>query len=233
MREQPIIPEEHLRACLQEQYDLIPVALEFLPLGLDYNSWVYRVVSEQGASYLLKARSGPLYEPSCFVPSYLRDQGIASVVAPLPTKSNTLWTKLLDWTVIVYPFSDGNTSFTGMTDEHWKEVGAIFKRIHQVIVPAEGFKSVRKETFDPTEYARWVRTFETEHAHSAGGSASQRASRLLGSASAHDSHGSTLSGKAGRDAPNTITAIRHLSRGPASSQSDTRSCRPCICNRLE
>jgi len=177
MREKPDIPEEHLRACLQDQYNLVPVTLDFLPLGLDYNSWVYRVVSEQGASYLLKARPGPLYEPGCFVPSYLRDQGIASVVAPLPTKNNTLWTRVGAWTVIVYPFIEGDTSLTGMTDEHWKEVGAIFKRIHQVIVPAEGFESVRKETFDPTGYARWVRAFETQHTHSEGGSASQRALR--------------------------------------------------------
>jgi spectinomycin phosphotransferase len=178
MREQPSIPEEHLRACLQDQYDLISVTLEFLPLGLDYNSWVYRVLSEQGASYLLKARSGPLYEPSCFVPNYLRDQGITSVVAPIPTKSNALWTKLVDWTVIVYPFIDGDTSWTGMTNEQWKEVGTIFKRIHQVMLPPLGFESLRKETFDPTEYARWVRAFETQHLHSRhGGSVSERALR--------------------------------------------------------
>ena len=177
MREKPNIPDEHLRACLQDQYDLVPVTLEFLPVGLDYNSWVYRVVNEQGTSYLLKARSVPLYEPSCFVPSYLRDQGIASVVAPLPTKNNTLWTRTGGWTVIVYPFIDGDTSLTGMTDEQWKELGAIFKRIHQVIVPAEGFESVRKETFDPAEYAWWIRAFETQHAYSEGGSASQRALR--------------------------------------------------------
>jgi spectinomycin phosphotransferase len=177
MREQPIIPEERLRTCLQEQYDLIPVTLEFLPLGLDYNSWVHRVVSEQGASYLLKARSGPLYEPSCFVPNYLRDEGIAAVVAPLPTKSNTLWTKVVDWTVIVYLFIDGDTGKTGMTDEQWKEVGAIFKRIHQVPLSPEGFESLRKETFDPTEYARWVSAFETQHTHTVGGSVSERALR--------------------------------------------------------
>jgi spectinomycin phosphotransferase len=177
MREQPSIPEEPLRACLQDQYNLVPVTLDFLPLGLDYNSWVYHVVSEQGTSYLLNARSGPLYEPGCLVPSYLKDQGIASVVAPLPTKSHALWAKLVDWTVIVYPFIDGDTSFTGMTDEQWRELGTIFKQIHQVIVPAEGFKSLHKETFDPAEYARWVREFETQHTHSEGGSASQRALR--------------------------------------------------------
>ncbi len=63
MREQPGIPEERLRACLQDQYDLIPVTLEFLPLGLDYHAGVYRVVSEQGTASLLKVTSRPLYEP--------------------------------------------------------------------------------------------------------------------------------------------------------------------------
>src|SRR2546422_3174667 len=47
MREQPKIPEEYLRACLQDQYELIPVTLEFLPRGKDYHAGVYRVVSEQ------------------------------------------------------------------------------------------------------------------------------------------------------------------------------------------
>ncbi len=185
MREQPKIPEERLRACLQNHYDLIPVTLEFLPVGLDYNAGVYRVVSEQGTPYLLKVTSRPLYEPACRVPGYLKDQGIASVVAPLPTRNNALWTKAEDWTVIVYPFLDGDTSWTGMTDEQWKEVGSIFQQIHQAILPPFGFESLRKETFDPTEYARWIRDFETglavagtPHAQALNeGSASERALR--------------------------------------------------------
>ncbi|HEU0000485.1 MAG TPA: aminoglycoside phosphotransferase family protein [Ktedonobacteraceae bacterium] len=177
MREQPNIPDELLQATLQEQYDIVSVTLEFLPRGLDYDSWVYRVMSEQGASYLLKARSGLLYEPSCLIPSYLRDQGIASVVAPLPTKNNALWTRAEAWTVIVYPFIEGDTSLTGMTDEQWQEAGATFKRIHEVAVPAEGFELLRKETFDVAEYARWIRAFETRHMYSAGGSVPERALR--------------------------------------------------------
>jgi spectinomycin phosphotransferase len=165
MRESPNIPEEHLRACLQDQYDLSPITLEFLPRGRDYNAGVYRVVSEQGKGtvYLLKVTSRPLYEPSCLVPRYLRDQGIISVVAPIPTKNRVLWTKLVDWTVIIYPFIDGDSSLTGMTNEQWKEVGRIFKRIHQVQLPTGGFPSLRTETFDPAEYARWVHTFETQY----------------------------------------------------------------------
>src|SRR6266550_3892409 len=186
MREQPGVPEERLRACLQDQYDLYPFTLEFLPRGKDYKAGVYRVVSEQSTAYLLKVTSRSLYEPRCLVPRYLNDQGITSVVAPVPTKSNDLWTKLMDWTVIVYPFIYGDTSLTGMTNEQWKEVGTIFKRIHQVQLSPEGFESLRKETFDPIEYVRWIRAFETQHLHARhGGSASERA--LLTSWEAHQS----------------------------------------------
>ncbi len=178
MRKPPSIAEEQLRACFQNQYDLIPVTLEFLPLGLDYHAGVYRVVSEQGTASLLKVTSRPLYEPRCLVPRYLNDQGITSVVAPVPTRSGALWTRVEEWTVIVYPFIDGDTSWTGMTNEQWKEVGTIFQQIHQVMLPPEGFESLRKETFDPAEYDRWVRAFETQHLHSRhGGSVSERALR--------------------------------------------------------
>jgi len=87
MREQPKISEKLLRACLRDQYNLYPITLEFLPRGLDYDAGVYRVVNEQGTAYLLKATSRSLDEASCLVPRYLRDQGITSVVAPIPTSS--------------------------------------------------------------------------------------------------------------------------------------------------
>src|SRR5690349_1094518 len=87
MRELPDIGEERLRACLQDEYALIPVVLEFLPLGHDYDAGVYRVGSTQGSEYLLKVTARSLYEPSYFVPAYLRDQGITSIVAPVPTSS--------------------------------------------------------------------------------------------------------------------------------------------------
>lgn len=178
MREPQGIPEERLRTCLQDQYDLYPTVLEFLPLGLDSHAGVYRVVSEQGATSLLKVTSRALYEPRCLVPRYLRDQGVTSVVAPLPTRSGTLWTHLEQWVVTLYPFIKGETSWAGMTDDQWRRVGSTFKRIHQTVVPRYGFESLRQETFDPTEYAQQVHTVESELIHSRGGrSASEHALR--------------------------------------------------------
>ena len=167
MREKLNIPEELIRACLQEQYEISAAELEFLPLGLDTRAGVYRVLSKQGTSYFLKAKLGPFYEPGCLVPRYLRDQGITAVVAPLPTQSNALWSQVGDWKVIVYPFITGDTGLhLGMTDENWQEVGIIFKQIHLVPLPPSGFRSLRKESFDPTEYSRWARTFESQLADS-------------------------------------------------------------------
>jgi len=112
MREPPRIPEETpARARLQDQYDLDPVTVAFLPLGKDYNAGgLYRVVSQHGTAYLLKVKAGPLYEPSCLVPHYLQEQGITSVVAPVPPKRHALWTQLGEWTVIVYPWIAGTVS---------------------------------------------------------------------------------------------------------------------------
>ncbi|HEU5379894.1 MAG TPA: aminoglycoside phosphotransferase family protein [Ktedonobacteraceae bacterium] len=162
MRELPSIEEEHLRACLQEQYGLIAVRLEFLPVGHDYSAGVYRVESVQGRAYLLKVSSRLLYEPGCLVPEYLHNQGITSVVAPVPTTSGALWTKPGEWILMLYPWIDGECSLTGMTDAQWKEVGSIFQRIHQIKLPSSGFELLRREQFAPTEYVRWIRTFEAQ-----------------------------------------------------------------------
>lgn len=166
MRESPEIAEEQLRVCLLEQYDLTPIILNFLPVGLDFHAWVYRVVNEQGTAFLLKVTSRPLYKPRCLVPRYLNDQGITSVVAPIATRNDALWTSLEEFTVTLYPFLDGETSWTGMTDEQWKEVGTTFQHIHQVTLPSHGFETVRQETFDPTGYAQWIHTFESQLASS-------------------------------------------------------------------
>jgi spectinomycin phosphotransferase len=163
MREKPSIPEDHLKECLEEQYGMGRVALYFLPLGLDTRAGLYRVVSEEGRSYFARVKSGPLYEPSCFVPRFLSDCGIESVVPPLYNKTAALWTKLEDWTVTIYAFLYGDTGWAGMTDEHWKATGETCKRIHEAALPYEMLQSLRKETFDPTDYISWVAAFEAQH----------------------------------------------------------------------
>src|SRR5438034_6844848 len=169
MREEPRIARETLRACLQEQYGLIPATIDVLPIGRDLNAGVYRVLSEEGISYLLKVKSGEFYGASCVVPRYLADQGIASVVAALPVRTKSLWARAGEWTVLVYPYLEGEMGWAAMTEEHWKTTGAIFRRVHDVALPPAGFDGVRTETLDPSGYARLIESLETHVATLEGG----------------------------------------------------------------
>src|SRR5207302_870821 len=77
---------------------------------------------------------------------------------------------------ITYPYLEGDTGWTGMTSEHWQDVGGIFKRIHEIELPASGFDGLRKESFDPSAYARSIDMLETKLTHPDGaGRASERA----------------------------------------------------------
>lgn len=122
---------------------------------------VYRVVSARETPYLLRAKSGSLYEPSCLVPRYLQDQGIVVVVAPLPTKQYALWTRIGDWVVTVYPFIEGEAGWRpSLTDAQWKAVGTVLKQIHEAPLPPGGIPSLRRETFDTAAYGQQIREFD-------------------------------------------------------------------------
>jgi spectinomycin phosphotransferase len=167
-----------LRACLREQYNLVAVTLEFLPRGYDYLAGVYRVLTAEDVAYLLKATLRPLYEASCAVPRYLHDLGITSVVAPLSTIRGSLWAQLAQWTIVVYPFLEGDTSLVGMTDAEWKQSGRTLREIHLAPLPPSGSASLHRESFDPSPYLRSVRAIEAQHLPvQQGGSGSARALR--------------------------------------------------------
>jgi spectinomycin phosphotransferase len=120
---------------------------------------VYRVRLDSSKSYALKVKSGAFYEFSCTVSRFLFDRGIAEVLAPLPAQDGRLWVRRGDWTLALYPFVDGQTGWSDMTDAHWAETGRIFRRIHGISPP--GVAGIRRETYDPTGYGRAIETIDT------------------------------------------------------------------------
>lgn len=164
MRERLNISDELLQECLQQNYGFPVVALDFLPIGLDTRAGVYRVLSEQGTAYFLKVKAGRLYEPACFIPRYLADCGIKSVVAPLPTRQDALWVELEEWSLCLYPFIEGDTIGWQVepSAEIWKTLGENLKQIHQCPMPPADFPSVKKENFDYKQYSDWIDIFETQ-----------------------------------------------------------------------
>jgi spectinomycin phosphotransferase len=104
MLEKPDIQDERIAACLHDEYGLLVAQVAFLPLGVDRNSAVYRVVAGDGKPYFVKLRRGIFDEIAVTLPKFLNDQGIIQVIAPLSTKAGQLWASLDTFKAFLYPF---------------------------------------------------------------------------------------------------------------------------------
>ena len=144
------LSNEMLRASLGARYGLAVADLTFLPLGQDSSAWVYRVETADGAPYFLKVRRRVTNPPSLLVPRYLHDQGIAQVIAPFPTDSQTLWTEVEGYALILYPFVAGTTGMEhGMAPRQWIDYGAILRQIHAAAIAPDLTQIMQRESFVP------------------------------------------------------------------------------------
>lgn len=156
MLERPSLSDAKICACLQSAYGIAAREIAFLPLGNDATAWVYRVPGDPG--WFLKVKRGGVYPPSLSVPRWLRDQGIAEVVAPVDTRAGALSQALEDFTLILYPWIEGPTGMeAGLTAAQWVEFGRALRRIHAARLPEELAAQVRRETFQPP----WAGMVET------------------------------------------------------------------------
>ena len=182
MIEKPHLSDEAILECLASAYGIGAEApagaarLEFLPLGNDAASWVYRVSQAGGQDAFLKVRQGAIYPPSLWAPRFLRDEGIAEVVAPLATRSGALCQPLGEFTLILYPFIAGRTGMeAGLTDGQWMRFGQVLRRIHAARLPQGLRRAVRRETFRPA----WGATVEALQARVAQGGFQEPVERAL------------------------------------------------------
>ena len=152
MLEKPDLADEKVGACLREAFGLPIVQLDFLPLGADLNTAVYRAVGVNGAPYFVKLRSGPFNESAVTLPKYLSDLGISQIIAPLAAKDGQLWADLDSFKLILYPFVAGHNGYElELSDRHWIELGATLQRIHTAAVPAALLAGLPRESYA----ARW------------------------------------------------------------------------------
>lgn len=150
MLEKPAIPDGLIASELQAGYDIKSVQIEFLPLGADVNTAVYKVVSTTGETYFLKIRRGNFDPLSVLLPRYLSDQGIAQIIPPLLTRNQQSWARLESYILILFPFVDGWDGYrVNLTDLHWQEFGSALCRIHTMHPPLAITDRMGRETFRP------------------------------------------------------------------------------------
>jgi spectinomycin phosphotransferase len=150
MLEKPDLPDEQLIACLQHDYGLRIVQVDFLPLGNDMNTAVYRVVVDDARPYFLKLRGGNFDETTVAIPRLLSDQGMAQIIAPIATRAGRLWARVDAFTAILSPFVAGRNGFEAeVTDRQRIEIGASLKRLHTAALPQSLRQRIPREQYAP------------------------------------------------------------------------------------
>ncbi|MBP7602267.1 MAG: aminoglycoside phosphotransferase family protein [Thermoflexales bacterium] len=155
MLDKPDIPEGPLAGNVSDAFGLRLERLEFLPLGADLNTAVYRGLGADGARYFVKLRFGGFDPMSVALPKYLSERGIGEIIAPLATQAGRLWADLGAFRAIVYPFVDGDNAYARpLSDAQWVAFGAAIRRIHAVTLPGGIVQRLQMEHDDPQWRAR-------------------------------------------------------------------------------
>jgi spectinomycin phosphotransferase len=154
MREPPDVSDASLRACLRDHFGVRVTEIAFLPIGNDVDTAVYRVVTDDATPYFLKLRgwrrSGRFDATTVTIPRFLHDQGIAQVIAPIPTRERKLWVRLDAFAVILFPFIAGRNGFAApLSERQWIAFGAALKQVHTAIVPPTLSAQIPRETYAP------------------------------------------------------------------------------------
>ena len=160
MLEKPPIADETILACINEAYGLQMRSLAFLALGADVNTAVYRAIDAEESAYFVKLRRANFDANSLIVPSYLHEQGIMHIIAPLKTLNDGLWVSLVEDDLSLSPFVVGRNGFeTTLTDTQWLTLGDTLKRMHSLSVPSALRANLHHETFNE-HFRQQVRHFQ-------------------------------------------------------------------------
>jgi spectinomycin phosphotransferase len=147
MLEKPDVDDAQIIATLRHDYGLRVARLEFLPLGADPNSAVYRAVTQQSTPYFVKLRRGSVDEVALMLAQFLA-RALAQVIAPLPTGSGRLWANLAPFALILYPYVEGRSAYDfELSRRQWRDFGAAIKQLHTADVPAALRARLRQETY--------------------------------------------------------------------------------------
>lgn len=151
MLEKPEIQDEKIVKCLQTEFGLKVTQIQFLPLGYDLDTAVFRADAQDGMHYFVKLRRGELDEASIEIPRYLFNMGIQQALPPYESFREKHWEDLEPYHLILYPWIDGQNGYEAMIEAHnWVELGQVLRRFHAVKFPDEITGEIRRERFSPT-----------------------------------------------------------------------------------
>lgn len=146
----PPIPDQRITDSLTTAYGIEITSLTFLPLGADIHAWVYKAVAQDQSSYFVKLKRGHHHDISLAIVSLLHNAGIEQVISPVNTTHGQSTEHIDGFTLIVYPFIEGQDGFSqALTDQQWFALGNAMREVHLIDVPLPIQKQLRREDYSP------------------------------------------------------------------------------------
>lgn len=150
LENQKTISNQQLIDCLIADYGIKVTTLTFLPLGADINTSVYKAEEANKSCYFVKLKKGHQHDISVSITKLLHEAGIQQIIPPIKTIKGHPIQYIDDFTLIIYPFIDGQNGFiSNLTDDQWFILGKALRQIHEIIVPSSIQNEVRRETYSP------------------------------------------------------------------------------------
>ncbi len=162
MLEKHALSDLVITKCLKTNYGIEAATLTFLPIGADINASMYKVQAFDQTPYFIKIKQGYHHDISVEIVELLHRSGVQQIIPPIKTIQGKATQPIDDFTLIVYPFVDGQDGFNkNLTEDQWIKLGKALKQIHDLEVPTSIQKQIRQETYS----AKWREVVRSIYTH--------------------------------------------------------------------
>lgn len=151
------VSNQHIINYLKSDYGIAAESLEILPLGADFNAAVYKAQASDGRHYFVKLKRSDRDDMGVAISELLHAAGIEKIIYPLRTLIGTSMLRMEDFSLIVYPFVEGQDGFNrDLSDNQWVMLGKAMRQVHEIEVPLSIQNKIRRETYSP-QWRNFVR----------------------------------------------------------------------------
>lgn len=148
MLEKHALPDQMIVKCLNTNYGIDVTSLTFLPIGADANASIFKALARDQSSYFIKLKLGHHHDISVEIVELLHQTGVEQIIPPVKTVQGKPIQPIDDFSLIVYPFVEGQDGFNqSLTEDQWIKLGKALHLVHEITVPASIQKSIRRETY--------------------------------------------------------------------------------------
>jgi len=150
MIEKQSISDQRIIDCLNTDYGIKIATLTFIPLGADMDAAVYKAQTYDQASYFVKLKRGCHHDIGAIIQLLLHDAGIQQIFSPVKTNHGQTTQYIDDFTLIVYPFVEGQDGFSrDLTNDQWIILGKALRQVHEFHLPPLIKDQIKQESYAP------------------------------------------------------------------------------------